>query len=363
MNLIIFIFLFTPIIVFTAMTPYITRRTESFGVSIPETVYENEELKNFRKKYAISTSGVGIFLLITLMLINMKFTEEQWMWAFLISVFAYMIISFLVYLHFHKKMKTLKEKYQWNKTKKEVVTIDIRFYQQKRTYANSWFLLPLLINLATFMITWLFYDRIPDRFPMQYNFAGEVTRWADKSIGSVLLFPLLQLFMIGLFLFINIIIANSKQQIDPDNPEKSIKQNIVFRRRWSLFIIVTGTILVLLFFFNQLSLLLDFDPQILFILTFVIVGITLIYAGILTFLTGQGGSRVKIQTGVNGEKINRDDDRYWKLGIFYFNPNDPALFLEKRFGSGWTVNFARPLAWVFLFLPIVIVIIIQFFTS
>ncbi|MDO4443020.1 MAG: DUF5808 domain-containing protein [Slackia sp.] len=40
-----------------------------------------------------------------------------------------------------------------------------------------------------------------------------------------------------------------------------------------------------------------------------------------------------------------DDDAHWKLGIFYFNPDDPSIWLPERFGIGWTVNFARPAAW------------------
>ncbi len=42
------------------------------------------------------------------------------------------------------------------------------------------------------------------------------------------------------------------------------------------------------------------------------------------------------------DTIYRDDDRYWVGGFFYNNPDDPALFVPKRFGLGWTVNFGNP---------------------
>jgi uncharacterized membrane protein len=42
--------------------------------------------------------------------------------------------------------------------------------------------------------------------------------------------------------------------------------------------------------------------------------------------------------------IFRDDDRYWYGGFFYSNPDDPALFVEKRYGLGWTLNFGHPQA-------------------
>lgn len=58
------------------------------------------------------------------------------------------------------------------------------------------------------------------------------------------------------------------------------------------------------------------------------------WAIILSFTVGQGGSRLKgknIKTGQTSKNVmNRDDDKYWKLGIFYFNKNDPAIFLEKK---------------------------------
>lgn len=49
---------------------------------------------------------------------------------------------------------------------------------------------------------------------------------------------------------------------------------------------------------------------------------------------------------------DRSPDRSWKLGLFYYNPDDPALWLEKRFGVGYTLNFARPAAWVLIGLVI-----------
>ena len=55
------------------------------------------------------------------------------------------------------------------------------------------------------------------------------------------------------------------------------------------------------------------------------------------------------------------DDAYWKWGMFYFNKDNPDLFVEKKFGVGWTVNFARPGIWLFLFFILVIPLIPMFF--
>ena len=59
--------------------------------------------------------------------------------------------------------------------------------------------------------------------------------------------------------------------------------------------------------------------------------------------------------------ICRDDDRYWYRGVFYGNPDDPDLFVPKRFGLGWTMNFGHPQAKLvligLLLLPLVLLIL------
>jgi len=53
---------------------------------------------------------------------------------------------------------------------------------------------------------------------------------------------------------------------------------------------------------------------------------------------GEGGD------GATGY-ANRDDDRYWKGGLLYVNPDDPALWVVDRLGYGVTLNLGRPWAW------------------
>jgi len=43
------------------------------------------------------------------------------------------------------------------------------------------------------------------------------------------------------------------------------------------------------------------------------------------------------------------DARHYRWGVIYVNPEDPRLWVPKRIGVGWTLNFAKPAAaWVML---------------
>jgi uncharacterized membrane protein len=41
-------------------------------------------------------------------------------------------------------------------------------------------------------------------------------------------------------------------------------------------------------------------------------------------------------------------DACWYLGQIYYNPQGPAVFVRKRLGLGYTVNFGNRFSWVLL---------------
>ncbi len=41
-------------------------------------------------------------------------------------------------------------------------------------------------------------------------------------------------------------------------------------------------------------------------------------------------------------------------GPFYFDRSDPRVFVPRRLGWGWTVNFARPAAYLIVLAPLVL---------
>ena len=48
------------------------------------------------------------------------------------------------------------------------------------------------------------------------------------------------------------------------------------------------------------------------------------------------------------------DERFWKASIFCVNPDDPALFVRKRYHAGYTLNFGNRWSWAVLALILVL---------
>ena len=86
----------------------------------------------------------------------------------------------------------------------------------------------------------------------------------------------------------------------------------------------------------------------------------LLIAVLLVLLWHPQRSRTKTSTSADRQRtgaVFRDDDRYWYAGFFYNNPDDPALFVPKRYGLGWTMNFGHPQARLVLIGLLVLVLL------
>ena len=60
--------------------------------------------------------------------------------------------------------------------------------------------------------------------------------------------------------------------------------------------------------------------------------------------------------------MNKDNNpEHWKLGIFYYNPDNPSEVVDKKKGKGTTINFGNKQGrrmFIFIMTPVYIVIII-----
>lgn len=53
-------------------------------------------------------------------------------------------------------------------------------------------------------------------------------------------------------------------------------------------------------------------------------------------------------TRVTRTALREQDSSRWHAGLFYADPDDPAVFVANPGGMGTTVNLGRPLGWLVL---------------
>lgn len=61
------------------------------------------------------------------------------------------------------------------------------------------------------------------------------------------------------------------------------------------------------------------------------------------------------------EPLNRSNPENWHWGVFYNNPSDSSVWVPKRCGIGYTLNYAHRLSWTISFVFLIVTVLIVVF--
>ena len=242
--------------------------------------------------------------------------------------------------------------------------MDLQFQEKLQLVPRIVFIIPMIVTVGLIIYTFMKYPEMPDMIPTHWGPSGQPDAFSEKTYFSAISMPLILLVMQVMFLMMSEGMKFSGAKINPANKKTSVAQQLAFRKYSSWFaLFITITMTLLLGYFHLQTI----HPEIasawvMFALPLVFLVITFVGVGIYTVKVGQSGSRLKVGGASPNieDKIAVDDDKYWKGGLFYINKDDPSIFVEKRFGVGWTFNFGRPLSWIVLFVPLIIILVIAF---
>ncbi|MGA7158926.1 MAG: DUF5808 domain-containing protein [Acidobacteriaceae bacterium] len=188
-------------------------------------------------------------------------------------------------------------------------------------------LLPLAATALWLRLHWL---QIPARWPQHWNANGIADAWATRSLSSVF-DPLLAGVIVLLILLATALFLSRAPGAQTTQRRRALYPLAALS--W----IVAG----MLCFVASLP-----------VTHFAFTHVALIDALYLT-ITMAAAFWMMWRSGLaphsnTTEPYDSTPDARWYGGIFYYNPSDAAILVPKRFGWGWTFNFARPASWIFL---------------
>ncbi len=171
---------------------------------------------------------------------------------------------------------------------------------------------------------------LPDRVPTHFNAAGVPDAWSRKSFASVFVLPIMAIVM-PLFLAWLAAISVSPANLPPKerdgirNALPSLAIFLAVLAMFSSFLLAGITIGSIRTGLGHASGL----------------GAWPAVAGIGLGLWAIAGAAWMLAKHApwKTRRGTTDDPAAWKWGVFYVAPDDPSLFVEKRWGGGYTINF------------------------
>ncbi len=245
----------------------------------------------------------------------------------------------------HQHIAELKTREGWYAGQRQAVAVDTAGRTEQAPFPLLWFM-PSLVLLAAMIITaFLRYPSLPDTIPIHFGMNGEPNGWANKMPGTftLVVLALLLTILLGALAWY---MPRTRQQLNPAQPEASKIAQRVQRQGVTRVILLCSAFSNASFFLAALMSWQLLPTNGTSRLLAVLVPLVLLPAILFVLLvyskrgTAQAQRVPKQDTGY----VYRDDDQYWHGGLYYANPDDPTLWVEKRIGIGWTINFAHPQA-------------------
>jgi len=198
---------------------------------------------------------------------------------------------------------------------------------------------PFVILAANALWLQLHWDQIPPRFPIHFNIAGKADRWAQTTWSGVYGQLIVGEVLLAAILLSAIIIVRTA----PGGTEWSAR----FRKAATRVHIGGMWIVSILMAFVSLNHFYGSDT-----LPRVVLAVVLVAAGILSWPLFR-------MSMMPGSGTDRMPDNAWKLGIFYYNPDDPALMVRRRFTPGYTLNFGNRMSWAVVAGTLVLLVFVR----
>lgn len=335
------------------LTPALTSPTLQFGVRVPHTRTEADVIVDQRHRYYART----LLLAVGSVLVALFVGDPAWIAAALLP--AQLVAGVGCYLLARRRVAAVKAAERWFDGVPQRVATDTRWRTEPERFPVAWAVPSVALVVATAVLGAVRYPRLPARIPVHFSLSGHADGWAGTTVWTAFGPVLAQLVCTVVIVGLLALVHRSRPDVDAADVAGST-------RRYRVFLTRTGRVMLLLAVLADAALLVTalqvwqvWQPSGTGSLLVALLPVAGALGLVVTAVRmGQSGSRLPAASapGGSGAEVrsdggpqgvdNRDDDRFWKAGLFYVNRDDPALLVPKRFGVGWTINVGNPKSWV-----------------
>lgn len=238
------------------------------------------------------------------------------------------------------EIRAAKAAGRWYEGQHQGIAVDTELRTNPPRFPWPWLAPALIITAATVIIGVISYPSMPEILAVHYGAKGMPNRLATKSVGTAFSLVFVQIGVTALLVGIAAAIFHSRPDIDPAHPAGSAhwyRQYMTLSAKALLGLVAMIDLAMLgsslLMWTGTVT---PWAPLVIVLPVLTAVAVTVVILA--------RNNREQNEGDENTGLIHRDDDRYWRGGLFYINREDPTLFVPRRFGLGWTLNLANPKA-------------------
>lgn len=302
---------------FTGRIPANPHKNVILETTLPKDKLQDEQVlivaKTYKKRLL---QWAAAFVIIALPIIAIPYDSLTLIY-FLATLIGFIGTFYYLEIVYIRKMTVVKVKNNWILPTSPIV-VDTKLVANKnRKLIAVWWFLPSIILTVSGSI---------------YSF--KILGLANGSW----IFSLITVLIMGLFGLFYYFIA--RFPVNPVTSDETINQKVndLMRHHWSVLMAVSAFVFSLLAFMPALSITIPYEKMMVFSICYALLILLFV---LFTFYYLFSARKKQDQLIAQATEYRyRDEDQYWKYGI-YINPNDKRILVPDRIGMNITTNLGR----------------------
>ncbi|WP_165983076.1 DUF1648 domain-containing protein [Macrococcus brunensis] len=332
-----------------------TKRNLLFSIYVPDEQQDRSEVKAIQLKFRNRTllASVVATLLTGFMLATLS---DGWgMAAFIIIIHTLIIVELFIYSQSYRSLKHLKEQEDWMKGKQMVRATDTAIRNDVHVLPAIVYLIPSGLLLLATLYTLFNYPEIPERVAVHWGMDNKPDRFEEKSLMTVFMPAGMGFFTLLIMMAISNATDMMPLKLNPAARKASAAYEGRTRKNNSYVIFMSSMIMALLFSFIMVQqIMMPNEDLPAAFMPVVLIGTFLpVIAGM--YLQWKADKDYRHAAAENDKAPYHDDSNY-VLGLFYYNKQDPNVWVPKVSQFGMTLNMARTEAKILAILFILVIL-------
>ncbi|KHK96008.1 hypothetical protein LK09_16735 [Microbacterium mangrovi] len=335
---------FTFIAILVGALPAVTRPTLPLGVSVPAERLDEPVIRRAIRRYRVM---IAIAWLLCMVLLAVLAVTASPAWV-LLAVFLFIVAQLAAYVIARRMIIRAKRDGDWYAGVPVRIAGSVSVPAEPAPVPVGWAVASAVLLACGYIAGILLYPTLPATVPTHWGISGQPDRWADKSvwsvfgplfIGTVVVALLFALSFLGRRVPIRALPGvDAATNVRRDHAMRAAMSALIGRVMFLIALSFSWTTLALWLLPDVAGLRAGGTVAIVVLILLVVVLFVLRWRSLMR----GDAATVAAERAVHATVDAPDDDRFWKAGILYLNRDDPALFVQRRFGVGWTVNLGRP---------------------
>jgi uncharacterized membrane protein len=326
------------VLVLALMLPSINSPAVPFGVRVPAQHSDDPTVLTQTRIYRWRVLAGGI-VAIGIGVVIYSVTGETLLLP--LSVLMLVGVWYGCFFLANHEIRAAKAAGGWYEGVRQGIAVDTQLRTDPPRFPWLWLVPALTVTLVTVAIGVIKYPSMPTMLAVHYGTKGVPNRVAVKSVGTAFSLVFVQISVTALLTGIAAaIIFRSRADLDPAHPVSSA--------RWHRHYMSLGA-KALLGLVAMIDLGLLGSSLLMWTGTVtswapLVVVLPILVAVVVAVVVLARNNRARDEDEQDTGLSHRDDDKYWRGGLFYINREDPTLLVPRRFGLGWALNFGNPRA-------------------